>query len=206
MRQAFFAAVTPEDVAVIARAMIDKAKAGDVAAARIVLQYTLGKPAATVDPDRLDEMEWEQWQRENVCTDSDKVWMGMSASSANAIARAIVPVMQKEHFTEIKREIDEREEDRREDESDEWEEESDPQPAASAKPQAAHRRVETPAKEPPAPGVSPNETQKAERDGQTATADGRESTMDWVLRMLDPTVNNREETAHRAANHVRDEE
>ena len=60
-RQEFMAATTKEDIAVIARAMIDKAKEGDCAAARIVLQYTLGKPAPTVDPDRLDEMEWEQW-------------------------------------------------------------------------------------------------------------------------------------------------
>ncbi len=49
-RQEFMAAVTGEDIAVIVRALIDKAKAGDVAAARLVLQYTLGKPAATVDP------------------------------------------------------------------------------------------------------------------------------------------------------------
>ncbi len=53
MRQEFFAAVTGEDVAAIARVMIEKAKEGDVAAARIVLQYTLGKPAARVYPDRL---------------------------------------------------------------------------------------------------------------------------------------------------------
>ena len=206
MRQAFFVAVTTEDIAVIARAMIDKAKEGDVAAARIVLQYTLGRPAATVDPDRLDEMEWEQWQRENVSTDSDKVWMGMNASSANAIARAIVPVMQKEHFTEIKRQMDDREEDRREEESDEWEEDTEPQPAASAKPQAANRRVEAPTKEPPPPRVSPIEARNAEQDGQSATPDGRDRTMDWVLRMLDPTVNKPEETAHRAANDGRDEE
>jgi hypothetical protein len=49
-RQEFMAAVTGEDIAVIVRTLIDKAKAGDVAAARLVLQYTLGKPAATVDP------------------------------------------------------------------------------------------------------------------------------------------------------------
>ncbi len=101
IRQEFMAAVTGEDIAVIVRALIDKAKAGDVAAARLVLQYTLGKPAATVDPDRLDEMEWEQWQREQASADSDKVWTAMHASTANAVARAIIPVMQKEHFAEF---------------------------------------------------------------------------------------------------------
>jgi hypothetical protein len=45
MRQEFMAAATKEDIAAIARAMIAKAKEGDVAAAKVVLQYTVGKPA-----------------------------------------------------------------------------------------------------------------------------------------------------------------
>src|SRR5436305_1991714 len=49
MRQEFLKAASKEDIAEIARAMIAKAKEGDVAAAKVVLQYTLGKPAAAVD-------------------------------------------------------------------------------------------------------------------------------------------------------------
>jgi hypothetical protein len=206
MRQEFFTAVTGEDIAAIARVMIEKAKEGDVAAARIVLQYTLGKPAATVDPDRLDEMEWEQWQREKASADSDKVWMGMHASTASTIARTIVPVMQKEHFAEIYHQLQEREEERLEDESDEWEEDDDPQPATSAKPQAANRRAETPAKAPPAPSVSPIETQKAEQDGQQATPESTEAAALRILQLLDATVNKRAETVGRAANDFMDRE
>ena len=34
--------------------MLEKAKAGDVAAAKLVLQYTAGKPAEAVEPDRIE--------------------------------------------------------------------------------------------------------------------------------------------------------
>ncbi len=57
-------------------------------------------------------MEWEQWQREKASADSDSVWMGMHAATANTIARTIIPVMQKEHFAEIYHQLQEREEER----------------------------------------------------------------------------------------------
>ncbi len=209
------AAVTGEDIAVIVRALIDKAKAGDVAAARLVLQYTLGKPAATVDPDRLDEMEWEQWQREQASMDSDKVWTGMHASTANTIARTIVPVMQKEHFAELYHQLQEREEERREEEAEDREDEvkeernarrgerrSNP---AAAPPTPSPAREQTPRRESP-PSVSPVETPKAESDGQSTPAEDRSSAMDWILRMLDPTVTKREETVRRAANDFSDDQ
>jgi hypothetical protein len=221
-RQEFMAATTKEDIAVIARAMIEKAKEGDCAAARIVLQYTLGKPVATVDPDRLDEMEWEQWQRENVCTDSDKVWMGMAASSANAIARAIVPVMQKEHFTELYDQLQEREERRREEEEEDREDEAayyaenptrragPPAAQASAPPPAPPKEpapvMESPAKEASEKEggtetrVSPVEAQTTEHDGQPASEEGVVAAADRVLRILGATVNKPAQTARRAAN------
>jgi hypothetical protein len=93
MRRAFFAAVTKEDIAAIAQAMIEKAKAGDVAAARLVIQYTMGKPAEAVDPDRLNEMEWQQWQRELVGAELPAVISGIHAETVNTIARTIVPAI-----------------------------------------------------------------------------------------------------------------
>lgn len=53
LRQALHDAVTPEDMAAVARALIDKAKAGDVAAARELLDRIIGRaiPAKTTDGD-----------------------------------------------------------------------------------------------------------------------------------------------------------
>jgi len=39
--------------------MLAAAKAGDTAAARLVLSYTVGPPLPAADPDRLDENELE---------------------------------------------------------------------------------------------------------------------------------------------------
>ncbi len=223
-RQEFMAAVTGEDIAVIVRALIDKAKAGDVAAARLVIQYTLGKPAETVDPDRLDEMEWEQWQREQAGADSDAVWTAMHASTANAIARTIIPVMQKEHFAELASQLQQREEDRREEDAED-EREAEPraerkasreqqqpkpakpvpamphkEPAAPAAPAAASPRgLAKGASEPPA-NTSPIEMHNEEQDGQEASDQTCAAAAMRALRLIGITVNKPGETARRCAN------
>src|SRR5690348_3509828 len=57
-RQAFCAAVSDEDLAAIARALTAKARAGDVAAAKVLLAYLIGKPGPAVEPDTLDLEEF----------------------------------------------------------------------------------------------------------------------------------------------------
>jgi hypothetical protein len=57
-RKALLAAVTAEDVAAIARKLCELAMAGDTAAAKIVLLYTIGRPAEAVNPDHLDLQEF----------------------------------------------------------------------------------------------------------------------------------------------------
>jgi hypothetical protein len=56
-RKALLAAVTDEDVAAVARKLRDQALAGDVAAAKVLLQYVVGKPHPAPDPDRTDAAE-----------------------------------------------------------------------------------------------------------------------------------------------------
>lgn len=57
MRKAFYAAVSDEDLAEVVRALIREAKAGDVQAAREVLDRCLGKPEALDMIERLDALE-----------------------------------------------------------------------------------------------------------------------------------------------------
>jgi hypothetical protein len=59
LRTVVLTTVREEDMHAIVRKLIELAKNGDVAAARLVLGYSLGKPAETVDPDRLDIDEWQ---------------------------------------------------------------------------------------------------------------------------------------------------
>jgi hypothetical protein len=54
--------VSGDDVEAILSKMVTLAKEVDVPAARLVLQYTLGKPVASAHPDRLDSDEVEAFQ------------------------------------------------------------------------------------------------------------------------------------------------
>jgi hypothetical protein len=63
-RKAFCDALSHEDLVEIARAMKEKAKGGDVAAAKLVLAYAVGKPADVVEPDTLDLEEFKQYEEE----------------------------------------------------------------------------------------------------------------------------------------------
>ncbi len=63
LRSALIQSVQAEDLIAIARALIEKARQGDdVAAARLVYQYVLGKAAEAVNPDRLDADEWQAYK------------------------------------------------------------------------------------------------------------------------------------------------
>jgi hypothetical protein len=58
--------VTDEDIQAAARALIEQARAGDLAAIRLLFSYAIGKPAAAVDPDRVEVEEWKLMQETSV--------------------------------------------------------------------------------------------------------------------------------------------
>ncbi|HZY85156.1 MAG TPA: hypothetical protein VFE78_10020 [Gemmataceae bacterium] len=64
LRSALLGRVTAEDVEAVAGELIRQAKEGNLAAAKLLLSYTLGKPAPAVDPDTLDWQEWENYRRQ----------------------------------------------------------------------------------------------------------------------------------------------
>jgi hypothetical protein len=85
-------AVTKEDMRVIALALREKAKAGDVAAARLLLGYLLGKPAAAPDPDRLDLEEFRLFEAEMVGGERlSSPYHGVPVDVVRDLARAARP-------------------------------------------------------------------------------------------------------------------
>jgi hypothetical protein len=64
MRQAFHEAVSEEDLVEVARTITRKAKEGDMAAAKLLLLYVVGKPDSAVEPDTLDLQEIQQYETE----------------------------------------------------------------------------------------------------------------------------------------------
>ena len=57
LRTALVSAVSEQDIAEVIQALLGKARQGDVAATKLLLAYTVGKPAVIENPDTLDRDE-----------------------------------------------------------------------------------------------------------------------------------------------------
>jgi hypothetical protein len=58
-RQLLLDAITDDDIERVAKLLIEKSLAGDLAAVKLLLQYAIGKPQVVAEPDRVDIDEWE---------------------------------------------------------------------------------------------------------------------------------------------------
>jgi hypothetical protein len=92
LRQTLLDVATPDKLRKLVDALIERAIHGDTAAAKLVLQYTLGKPAAAVDPDRIDFDEYRLLKDSAVpVTEWMSVIDAMPVNVVNDIADAFVP-------------------------------------------------------------------------------------------------------------------
>lgn len=92
LRKTLLDAVTDEQIRDIGLKMIELAQAGDVAAAKLVFQYTLGRPAETVDPDRVEVDEWRLAQESAIpLMVWGQIFEHLPADLANTLARTIWP-------------------------------------------------------------------------------------------------------------------
>ena len=66
LRKAALRVVSTEDMEEVFRQLTAKAKSGDVAAIKLLLSYTVGKPEKAVDPDTLDQQEWKLLQQNSI--------------------------------------------------------------------------------------------------------------------------------------------
>jgi hypothetical protein len=60
LRQAFLSVVTEQSMKELGQKLLAAALAGDWQAAKLFLPFVIGRPAAAVNPDRLDQEEWVQ--------------------------------------------------------------------------------------------------------------------------------------------------
>lgn len=92
LRSALLAALTEEDVRRLARRLMADADAGDVAAARLLFLYAIGKPGSAVDPDTLDQQELAMHAGAGKATlEALQGAAGMSPRLACTLIRAMVP-------------------------------------------------------------------------------------------------------------------
>jgi hypothetical protein len=92
LRRVLSMAVSDEDIEAVAHVLLEKAKAGDVAAARLLLSYAIGQPTAAVDPDTLDQQEWAIFRQVPVpAPEVERLLHDVPIDFACELARALVP-------------------------------------------------------------------------------------------------------------------
>jgi hypothetical protein len=92
LRQALMDVVTDEDIKDIMAMLLFKAKSGDLAAAKLLLSYTVGKPGAVVDPDGLDRAEAQRWEDDMVSKQAvERIQNEVPAEVVALMARYSVP-------------------------------------------------------------------------------------------------------------------
>ena len=73
MRSALLDAVGENGLADIVQGMVTAAKGGDVAAAKLLLSYLLGKPVESVEPDYVEIHERELQSKDRGLDSDDKI-------------------------------------------------------------------------------------------------------------------------------------
>ena len=100
LRQTLLNRTTQKDFEEVADELIKKAKTGDVAAIKLLFQYTLGKPAPCPEPDHLDVDEWHKLQQSS-CPPADvnALFNGFPADTACKLAKFVWPLNTERQFT-----------------------------------------------------------------------------------------------------------
>ena len=100
LRQTLLNRTTQKDFEEVADELIKKAKTGDVAAIKLLFQYTLGKPAPSPDPDQLDVDEWLKLEQSSCpAADVNALFNGFPADMACKVAKFNWPLQMEMKFT-----------------------------------------------------------------------------------------------------------
>jgi hypothetical protein len=129
LRKAMIAAVNDDDLQAIMAKMVELAKSGDVAAAKLVLAYAVGRPAEAADPDRVDVEEFQLYQQASAGAEAmGQVMEQLPVETACSLVRAVRPILAEakrkdllERFQQAEEEIRAEEEEPEEEPSaEEW--------------------------------------------------------------------------------------
>jgi hypothetical protein len=96
-RTALCTVVTEKDIQELAYQLLAHAKLGDLAAAKLLLAYAIGRPTDAVDPDTLDLKEWQLFRQSPVDADDlTKIFGGPPPQIMNALIRETWPAIGRE--------------------------------------------------------------------------------------------------------------
>jgi hypothetical protein len=119
LRCALLAAVSEKDMEEVTQTLARQAKEGNVAAAKLLLSYSLGKPAPTVDPDTLDQQEWEGYRRlPDAGPELASIQQRMPLPLACHLLRAMLPALANDWRRQMQQQMQDREAEERADAAD----------------------------------------------------------------------------------------
>jgi hypothetical protein len=99
LRQLLLERVSDDDLAAIVDRLVQQAREGDLAAVKLVLSYTVGKPLPAVDPDRVDVDEFKLFQEEaRTGEEFMRPLKAMPAGMACDMLRAILPALLQDYM------------------------------------------------------------------------------------------------------------
>jgi hypothetical protein len=112
-RSALAAAVTEQTITAVVAKLTEAALAGDLAAIKLFLAYTIGKPTAAVNPDMMDVEELRQYEQEQLPPRTvGAIATGPSPQVFPETARMMRPLMDQQYWERLQGGIDERDADR----------------------------------------------------------------------------------------------
>jgi hypothetical protein len=99
LRAALVNFVTEDDMKHLAFVLKMRAEGGDMQAMKLLFQYVLGKPAETVDPDRLDVDEWQKMREQSrPPEEATKVLGGLPAQTVCEVTKVAWPCAAEQAF------------------------------------------------------------------------------------------------------------
>src|SRR5438128_11523499 len=100
LRRAMVNFVSEDDLKHLVFVIKMRAEGGDMAAAKLLLQYVIGKPTETVDPDRVDVDEWEKLQEQaRPAQEMSAIMDGVPAHLACTMAKIAWPCRTAKQFS-----------------------------------------------------------------------------------------------------------
>jgi hypothetical protein len=107
LRKAALEAVSEEEIREMIEVLKQKGREGDVAAIKLLLSYTVGKPSTGVDPDLLDKHELETMVSNQLESMQSvmQVVQGMPLEILLTILRTVLPVLHKEKIAMAAKEL-----------------------------------------------------------------------------------------------------
>jgi hypothetical protein len=91
-RKALCDSVTDDDIQALTRTLLEKARAGDIAAIKLLFAYTIGRPADAVNPDTLDVDELQCFHRQALPPDMPMPPpVGVPTALACQVLRGLMP-------------------------------------------------------------------------------------------------------------------